>query len=213
MRPKPSSVHAIAPCRDAVAPRADGHGRPSMASDERPPAPGCPEHGADAFERLYDEHFAFVWRTSRLLGVSEDALEDAVQDVFAVVARQLAEFAGRAALRTWIFAIVQRTAANYRRRHRRKLKPLVPLAEGVAGHEPTPLAHAEAQAVADVIERYCQSLDPDRRALFVLVLLEEVPAPEAARALGVPLNTVYSRMRSLRAGLERALSLSEEPHE
>jgi RNA polymerase sigma-70 factor (ECF subfamily) len=211
MRPKPFPVHAIAPCRDPLeAPRAcsDELARGGNAVERA--ATGSALDDPALFDRVYDDHFAFAWRTLRLLGVSEDALEDAVQDVFAVVSRQLGEFAGRATLRTWIFAIVQRTAANYRRRHRRKLKPLVPLSDGLAGQEPTPLAHAEAQAVAELIERYCQGLDPDRRALFVLVLLEEVPAPEVARALGVPLNTVYSRVRSLRAGLERALGRNGE---
>ena len=164
---------------------------------------------APEFQPVYEEHFAFVWRSLRLLGVADDALEDAAQDVFAVVSRQLAEFAGRSTLRTWIFSIVQRTAANYRRRHRRKLKPLVPLRDGVIGSEPTPHAHAEALDAAQRIERYAEGLDPERRALFVLVLLEEVPAPEAARALGLPLNTIYSRVRSLRAGLTRALAHDE----
>jgi RNA polymerase sigma factor (sigma-70 family) len=171
---------------------------------------GQPE--PDLFERVYAEHFAFAWRSLRLLGVAEDVVEDAVQDVFAVVSRQLEDFAGRAALRTWIFAIVQRTAANYRRRHRRKSRPLVPLARELVGSDPTPQAHAEAAEVVHVIERFCEALTPDRRALFVLALIEELPGPEVSRALGIPLNTVYSRVRSLRAGLERALSLAEAEH-
>jgi RNA polymerase sigma-70 factor (ECF subfamily) len=80
------------------------------------------------------------------------------------------------------------------------------------GHEPTPQAHAEALDAARAIERHCETLDAERRALFVLALIEEVPAAEIARALGVPTNTIYSRVRLLRAGLERALRQSEEEH-
>jgi RNA polymerase sigma-70 factor (ECF subfamily) len=165
-----------------------------------------------AFERVYDTHFAFVWRTLRLLGVAEAALEDATQDVFAVVAHKLTEFAGRSSLRTWLFAIVQRTAANYRRSHRRKIRPLVPLSDTFVGSEPTPQAHAEAQEAARAIERFCETLDADRRALFVLALLEEVPASEIAAALGVPTNTIYSRVRLLRSALERALGQNDREH-
>jgi RNA polymerase sigma-70 factor (ECF subfamily) len=165
------------------------------------------------FEEVYREQFDFAWRSLRLLGVAQEALEDAAQDVFSVVSRQLSEFGGRASLRTWVFAIVQRTASNYRRRHRRKVKPLVPLGDLVAGEESTPQFHAEAAEAADSIERYCESLDPERRALFVLALLEDVPAPEIARALGVSVNTVYSRVRSLRTGLARVLQGGEEDHE
>jgi RNA polymerase sigma-70 factor (ECF subfamily) len=178
--------------------------------DRRGDAAGASGSGSAVFERVYEEHVTFAWRSLRLLGVAEDLLEDATQDVFVVVSHKLDEFAGRSSLRTWIFSIVQRTAANYRRRHRRKVEPLVPLRAQVEGNEPTPQAHAEALDAVHRIERYAESLDPERRALFVLVLIEDVPAPEAARALGLPLNTVYSRVRALRLGLERALGRGED---
>lgn len=193
---------------DAAAGDAAGCPAPDASDEPQPAAGGAPA----VFDRVYDEHFAFVWRTLRLLGVAESALEDAAQDVFAVVSHKLATFAGRSSLRTWLFAIVQRTASNHRRSHRRKQQPLVPLSEAFVGHEPTPQAHAEALEAARAIERHCETLDAERRALFVLALIEEVPAPEIARALGVPVNTVYSRVRLLRAGLERALRQSEEEH-
>jgi RNA polymerase sigma-70 factor, ECF subfamily len=202
---------ALAAPRGA-APDIDGLAHDRSDSERSEPEAGPVASVAEpvAFARVYEEHFTFVWRSLRLLGVADDALEDAAQDVFTVVSRQLDDFGGRASLRTWIFAIVQRTAANYRRKHRRKIKPLVPLGEIVAGHEPTPHAHAEAVEAANRIERFCESLDPDRRALFVLSLLEQVPAPEVSRALAIPINTVYSRVRTLRAGLERALDGDEE---
>jgi RNA polymerase sigma-70 factor (ECF subfamily) len=185
---------------------------PSRDAEDEPSAQHAAPVAPAEFERVYDEHFAFVWRTLRLLGVGEGALEDATQDVFAVVSHKLPTFAGRSSLRTWIFAIAQHTASNHRRSHRRKQQPLVPLSESFVGHEPTPQAHAEALDAARAIERHCETLDAERRALFVLALIEEVPATEIARALGVPTNTIYSRVRLLRAGLERALRQNEEEH-
>jgi len=191
--------------RDAAHLAVDASAPPPLSRAEAEPA-------SPGFARVYDEHFAFVWRTLRLLGVAEAALEDAAQDVFATVSNKLAEFAGRSSLRTWVFAIVQRTASNYRRSHRRKQHPLVPLSDALVGSEPTPQAHAEALEAAQAIERFCETLDPERRALFVLALLEEVPAVEIARALDVPTNTIYSRVRLLRAALERALGQNEVEH-
>lgn len=162
------------------------------------------------FEQVYEEHFNFVWRSLRLLGVVPEALEDAAQDVFSVVSRQLARFESRSSLRTWLFAIMQRVAANHRRTGRRKLQQLEPLDDGLVDHEPTPHAHAEAAEVLGVIERFCAGLDDDWRAVFVLSLLENIPAPEMSQALGIPLNTVYSRMRSLREGLRRTFAGREE---
>jgi RNA polymerase sigma-70 factor (ECF subfamily) len=161
------------------------------------------------FGLVYQEHFNFVWRSSRLLGVAPEALEDAVQDVFSVVSRQLGGFEGRSSLRTWLFAIVQRVAANHRRMRRRKLQQLEPLDDSLLDPGPTPHARAEAAEVLGVIEAFCERLDEEWRALFVLSLVENIPAREVSRALGIHLNTVYSRVYSLRAGLGRALAARE----
>ena len=164
------------------------------------------------FEAVYEEEFDFVWRSLRLLGVAPESVEDAVQDVFSVVSRQLAGFEGRSALRTWLFAILQRVAANQRRTARRKLRQLQPLEDGVVSPGPTPHAQAEAAQAIDVVQRFCATLDMERRSVFVLALLEELPAAEVSQALGIPVNTVYSRVRSLRDGLRRTLEKLEENH-
>jgi RNA polymerase sigma-70 factor (ECF subfamily) len=168
-------------------------------------ASGSSDRSSLDFEQVYEAHFDFVWRSLRLLGVRDEALEDAAQDTFSVVSRQLPRFEGRSALRTWLFAILQRVAANHRRRRRRKQQPLTPLSDA-AGDEPTPLAHAEAAEAARVVERFCDALEPDRRALFVLAVIEDLPAAEVAEALGVPITKVYSRVHALREGLKRVLA-------
>jgi RNA polymerase sigma-70 factor (ECF subfamily) len=163
------------------------------------------------FVQVYTEHFDFACRSLRLLGVNPGALEDAAQDVFGVVHRRLPEFAGDSSLKTWIFAIVQRVAANHRRTRRRKLKQLRPLLDEPATPTGDPEAHAEAQQAAARIQAFCDGLDDGRRTLLVLALFEDMPARELAPMLGVPLFTVYSRVRSLRAELERFLQSGEVP--
>jgi RNA polymerase sigma-70 factor (ECF subfamily) len=44
------------------------------------------------------------------------------------------------------------------------------------------------------------------RAVFVLGLLEGLPATEVAAALGVPVNTIYSRVRLLRQSFRTLLA-------
>ena len=158
------------------------------------------------FDTAYVQNFDFACRSLRLLGVAPHSLEDAAQDVFGIVSRKLDEFAGEASLRTWIFAIVQRVAANHRRTQRRKQRPLQPFVEEPAtGNDASPEAHLEAARAAAKIEAFCEGLDEGHRAVFVLGLIEEVPAREIALLLGIPMFTVYSRIRSLRARLERFL--------
>jgi RNA polymerase sigma-70 factor (ECF subfamily) len=157
------------------------------------------------FDQIYEAHFDFIWRSLRLLGVDQHALEDATQDTFSVVSRQLAGFEGRSALKTWLFAILQRVAANYRRQRRRKQAPLTSFGDA-PGPEATPHAHAEAAEAARAIESFCAALPAERRALFVLAVLEDLPATEIAATLGMPIAKVYSRVHAMREGLKRALA-------
>jgi RNA polymerase sigma-70 factor (ECF subfamily) len=182
----------------------------SRSTGSEPRAATAPEHAhALSFRAVYNEHARFVWRSLRLLGVSPEHLEDAVQDTFAVVARQLASFEGRSALSTWIFSIAQRVAANQRRTQRRKLGALQPLDGDLPCAQPSPQASAEAAEAALAVEQFCAQLGEERRRLFILALLEGVPASEIAAADGVLTNTLYSRIRSLRLELEEFLARRE----
>jgi RNA polymerase sigma-70 factor (ECF subfamily) len=218
MRPKgvavtsePSSVGVIAAASGNTAPRAPGSVGDGVPAEAGPP-PAPPLVTLD-FAQVYETHLDFVWRSLRLLGVSPSAVEDATQDVFTVVSRQLVHFEGRSSLRTWLFAILQRVAANQRRTQRRKQRQLEPLCEESIGRGPTPHSHAEAAEAIDVVQSFCETLDVERRAVFVLSLLEELPAPEVSEVLGIPVNTVYSRVRSLREGLRKLLEQREVEHD
>jgi DNA-directed RNA polymerase specialized sigma24 family protein len=57
--------------------------------------------------------------------------------------------------------------------------------------------------------RFCSTLEPDRRTLFVLGVIENVPAAEIAALLGIPVNTVYTRTRALRLALREQVERNE----
>jgi RNA polymerase sigma-70 factor (ECF subfamily) len=152
---------------------------------------------------LFRSHFDFVWRVARSLGVPAASIDDAVQDVFLTVHRRLSEFEGRASMRTWIYAITYRTAQNHRRRgQRQRCDALLeePLAEGPGPGEQ--LEHARA---GQFVMKFLEGVSADKRDVFVLSVLEELSAPEVAEILGVKLNTVYSRLRLVRADFRAAL--------
>jgi RNA polymerase sigma-70 factor (ECF subfamily) len=173
-----------------------------------PQSPGVPMTSPEG-ESVYQVHFSFVWRTLRALGVPHGQLDDAVQDVFLVVHRRLSEFEGRAQLRTWLFSIVQNVAANYRRRQRRK-GGLEPLDDLIMSDRATPLEQAQEREAARFVERFLRQLDDDKRVVFVLIVLEQMSAPEAAEVLSVPLNTVYSRLRAARQAFRTHLKQRAE---
>jgi len=164
------------------------------------------------FDDVYARHFAFVWRCLRGLGISEVALDDACQDVFVVVHRNLPEFRSESTLPTWLFGIARNVASNHRRAIQRKQAPVVVLDEETAGaaHEgPGPLERAQDHEAAEFVQHFMDGLDEPKRALFVLAFLEESPIPDVAAALGIPLNTAYSRLRRLREDFGRALATRE----
>ncbi len=159
-----------------------------------------------SFDDVYAEHFAFVWRCLRGLGVTQAALDDAAQDVFLVVYRQLAGFRGEAGIRTWLYGIARHVAANHRRRDRRKSTPLEPLQPETVAPGPDPLQRAADAQAASFVERFTQKLDTKKREVFLLAMIEEMTIPEVAAALSIPLNTAYTRFRRVRAEFQRALA-------
>jgi RNA polymerase sigma-70 factor, ECF subfamily len=176
---------------------AEPNAREPWASDPASPRP--------TFDQIYAEGFPFVFRVLRSLGVTPVRLEDAAQDVFTVVHRRLGDFERRSSVRTWLFGIAQRVASDYRRSERRKPTHLEPLPADLSCERASPHADLEAQRAADFVDAFLRSLSEEKRAFFALAFLEEMPATEVAEALGIPLNTVYSRIRSLRAELAKAL--------
>jgi RNA polymerase sigma-70 factor (ECF subfamily) len=182
--------------------RAGNH--PSLALREMAaPRPAVPHD----FARVYEENFAFVWRSLRSLGLRDEALDDAVQDVFLVVHRRLSEFEGRSSLKTWLFAIVERVAFNHRRAHHRKDARVAPLDDEKPSDAPDPFDRATESEAARFTEHFLDTLDPGKRVVFALALIEGMPVSDVADALGIPLNTVYSRIRAVRKAFQSAAAL------
>jgi RNA polymerase sigma-70 factor (ECF subfamily) len=155
---------------------------------------------------LYDEHFDFVWRSVRRLGVGGPSVEDVVQEVFVVVHRRLAEFEARSSVRTWLFGIVLGVVRNHRRGERRRDAALssTPLAEGGAAAEGEAHASLEAREARRILYALLDELGDPLREIFVLAELEQLSAPEIAEALGVNVNTVYSRLGAARTKFKEA---------
>lgn len=150
-----------------------------------------------SFQGLYHQHFDFVWRSLRRLGVRPALVEDAVQDTFIVVHRRLSDLRPEASSKAFLFAIALRVAHDYRRTDRRKGTESL-LEEPVSAPESGPFeGTAKAEAVR-VLEQFLTSLDEDKRAVFISAELEGMTAPEISQALDTPLNTVYSRLRVAR---------------
>lgn len=161
------------------------------------------------FAEVYDEHASFVWRSVRRLGVGESAIDDVFQEIFLVVHRRLCDFEGRSSLRTWLFAIALHVVRRHRRTLQRKTRHIEPEAEIEAIPESGrtgPLEQAAKAEAVRVLHELLDELDDEKREVFVMVELEQLPAADISVALGVNVNTVHSRLRAARLAFDQALA-------
>jgi RNA polymerase sigma-70 factor (ECF subfamily) len=158
------------------------------------------------FTAVYEDHFAFVWRSVRRLGVPQRYLDDAVQDVFIVVHRRLDGFEGRASLKSWLFAIARRVAHDHRRRVSRKEQNETFEDSMADNRTATPLEQAANAEAAEILRQFLASLDDDKRDAFVLAELEQMTVPEIAAATSANANTVYSRLRAARQAFDQVVA-------
>jgi RNA polymerase sigma-70 factor (ECF subfamily) len=161
---------------------------------------------APTFEEVYAEHFAFVFRTMRRMGVPPALVDDAVQEVFLVVHRRVGEFEGRAALTTWLYRIAARVAMHARRSALRKgiAEPEDPDALAIDEAEGPHERAARAEGLR-TLRRVLDELDDDKRIVFVLAEYEELSVREIAAALGENANTIASRLRGARQAFDDAV--------
>jgi RNA polymerase sigma-70 factor (ECF subfamily) len=159
---------------------------------------------------VYDANYDFVWRSLRALGVAHAWLDDATQDVFIVVHRRLPTFDGAAPVRAWIYGVARNVAHKYRGRATAAGSASAPALQLLDAAAPAP---AEALAIrerAELVRDFLESLGPEQREVFVLHQLEGMTAPEIAAALGLKLNTAYSRLRLARRRFERAIARAQK---
>jgi len=160
-----------------------------------------------AFRAMYEANIDFVWRNLRRLGVPLSEVDDRSQEVFVIAYRRYADYEERGhGPRAWLFQIVLRVASDARRHRRRH--PEDPDGGAAESREIIEADLAGALARREALERLDRALatiDVARRTVLVLHEIEEMTAPEISEVLGVPINTVYSRLRVARIELERAL--------
>jgi RNA polymerase sigma-70 factor (ECF subfamily) len=158
----------------------------------------------DRFQALYLEQFDYVWETFQRLGVPQRDLEDLAQELFVIVYQQLGDYDPARPIRPWLFGIAFRVVSRYRRsgKHAREVLTEVPeeIDESASPFESVVIGEERALVLETL-----DALDLDRRAVFVMHELDEVPIPEVARVLEIPLNTAYSRLRLARKAFSAAL--------
>lgn len=171
-----------------------------------PSAPPAGPPSREAFEAVFRANAPYVWRVLRRLGVRPADVEDVCQEVFLVVHRRFDTYHGGSTVRTWIYGIATRVASEYRRRpyHRNESAagedlPQIPVD---AGHD----ERLDRRRALDLLDVALEKLDEDKRAVFVLFEIEEMPMNEVAAAVGCPAQTAYARLYAARRTIQAEMS-------
>jgi RNA polymerase sigma-70 factor, ECF subfamily len=157
-----------------------------------------------SFQELCTVYFEFVWKCARAFGSKSDEIDDIVQDVFLVVQRRHADLKEERLARSWIYSITRRVVSTHRRRRRERDSRDAPDVDSLKSPEQSPLAAAERQLEVRILSTLLEGLDERKREVFVLSEILEMSGREIAETIGVPMNTVYSRLRAAREDFDAA---------
>lgn len=183
----------------------------------------------DAFRALTEPHRReLLVHCYRMLGSLQDA-EDALQDTLLAAWRGLADFGGRASMRTWLYRIATNRCLNALRTTKRRPAKAwdVP---GMSAPEPTRLGEAtwlepfpetllegahdlplgpearyeQTESISLAFVAALQVLPPLQLAVLVLRDVLGFPATEVAGMLDRSLESVTSALKRARSSLERS---------
>jgi RNA polymerase sigma-70 factor (ECF subfamily) len=164
---------------------------------------------AIAFETLFHRHLQWVVHQARLVVGERDA-EDVAQEVFLHLYQALArgDFDPTASPLAWLRTSTYRAARDRQRRLTREQPvaqdyELNPVDETLMAD--TERALAVRQKWAFMLE-LVDTLQPERRLVFVMAELDEMTLAEIAVTLEISPNTVGSRLRLARADFDAALT-------
>lgn len=161
----------------------------------------------EALGSLFDLYGADVRRyLSRVVSSAADT-DDLVQTTFLEVVRAAASFDSRFPVRPWLFGIATMIGRRHRRSVSRRIAQLAAWAALPQRNGPqTPAERYESDETAQRLAAALESLSAKKREVFALVVLEGLSGEEAAAALGVPVNTVWTRLHHARRELRDAVA-------
>jgi RNA polymerase sigma-70 factor (ECF subfamily) len=153
---------------------------------------------------LFARHHTRVYRFVLRLAGDETIAEDVVSEVFYEVWRQARRFEARSQVSTWLLAIARyRTLTALKRRNDARLES--DTAAEIEDPNGDPELAVETKDRNDILRQCLLQLSPAQREVIDLIYYHEKSAAEVAAIVGIPRNTVKTRMFSARKKLSELL--------
>jgi len=146
-----------------------------------------------AMQVLYGRHHVRVFRFGLRLVRNEQLAEELISDVFLDVWRQAGKFEGRSAVSTWLLAITRFKALSaLRRRTDAELDD--DAAAAIEDTSDDPEVAVQKKDTGEALRKCLASLSPEHREIVDLVYYHEKSVDEVAEIVGIPANTVKTRL-------------------
>jgi RNA polymerase sigma factor (sigma-70 family) len=159
----------------------------------------------DAFANLATAAIARLDATARLILRDPDSAKDAVQESLIRAWRQLPTLRDPDRFDAWLYRLLVRSCIDETRRARgHRVDVSLADIDLASAHD-----SASVIAIRDELERGFARLDPEQRAVIVLHHYLDLPMPEVANALGIPLGTAKSRLNRSLALLRAAIDADD----
>jgi RNA polymerase sigma-70 factor (ECF subfamily) len=145
-----------------------------------------------AMALLYGRHHLKVYRFALRITSDPASAEDVVSDVFLDVWRRAGAFKARAQVSTWLLAIARNKSLSALRRASAEHLDCETIEVSDPSDNPELLMHKKGRS--EVIRKCLSRLSAVQREVIDLVYYHEKSVAEVARIVGVPANTVKTRM-------------------
>lgn len=171
----------------------------------------------DAFELLMRRHNQKVFRATRAILRDDDEAEDAMQQAYVSAYTHLRDFGGRSRFSTWLVRIaVHEALARLRKtKHTASLDDEEGSVEEPMATNDDPERAMSGVELRALLDEAVDALPIAFRTVFVMRAVEDLSVSDTAEALGIPEETVRTRLHRARGLLREALAKKLEdaaPH-
>jgi RNA polymerase sigma-70 factor (ECF subfamily) len=148
----------------------------------------------------------------QILGSQHPEVADVVQEALFGAVEALASFEGKCTLRHFVCRVAALTAMNARRRLqlREQITPPAGAGDDFASEEPSPFGQALAGRRRAAFRLLLDELPPAQSEVLAMHCVLGFTIAETAHAVGVPINTVRSRLLAAKAALRERLQQHPE---
>lgn len=181
----------------------------------------CKKGNRDAFNILVQTYQNKVFNMAYSMLSNYDDANDAAQEVFLKVYRNINKFEGKSSLSTWVYRICVNVCNDMLRKRTRSVPVISLFSAGkndtdeekpleIKDDTPTPEEKMEMTETQLEVRRALDELSNEFKTVITLYDLEGLSYDEISEVLKCPVGTIKSRLNRARKALKKNLSKKRE---